>query len=192
MEFGASMSGDVREVTALFVDVADSTALAAKLPPEELVRKLNGLFANVVDAVGTHGGLVNKFQGDAALCIFGAPTRHADGATAALEVARSIRDAVISSGELDLGIGVAKGSAFAGQLGTSTRYEYTVIGDAVNEAARLTEHAKQAEGRVLASEAVLEGATERERSRWQQADTVHLRGRTTPTVTWTSCQDTVQ
>ncbi|WP_199430857.1 adenylate/guanylate cyclase domain-containing protein [Qaidamihabitans albus] len=184
LEFGASLSGDVREVTALFVDVVDSTALAARLPPEELVRKLNRLFTSVVDAVSTHGGLVNKFQGDAALCIFGAPTRHADPATSALRVARTIRDAVTSTGELDLGIGVARGPAFAGQLGTSSRFEYTVIGDAVNEAARLTEHAKHVEGRVLASEAVLAACAPSERERWCRHETVHLRGRELPTSTW--------
>ncbi|PXY31892.1 adenylate cyclase [Prauserella muralis] len=185
LEYGASLSGDVRDVTALFVDVVDSTALAAELPPHEVVRKLNRLFASVVDAVGTHGGLVNKFQGDAALCVFGAPARHADPATSALRAARAIRDAVASSGELDLGIGVASGPAFAGQLGTSSRFEYTVIGDAVNEAARLTEHAKQVPGRILASEAVLVACSAAERRLWTAHDTLHLRGRAAPTATWT-------
>nr|WP_232285525.1 adenylate/guanylate cyclase domain-containing protein [Saccharomonospora marina] len=184
LEHGVSLSGDVREVTALFVDVVDSTALAAKLPPQEVVRKLNRLFASVVDAVGTHGGLVNKFQGDAALCIFGAPTRHADPATSALRTARAIRDAVSSTAELDLGIGVATGPAFAGQLGTSSRLEYTVIGDAVNEAARLTEHAKQVPGRILISEPTLAAAAESERARWRRYETIQLRGRQTPTQTW--------
>jgi adenylate cyclase len=142
LEYGASLSGDVREVTALFVDVVDSTALAYRTPPEELVGKLNRLFTSVVKAVSARGGLVNKFQGDAALCIFGAPTRLSDPATSALSAARAIRDAVREAGELDLGIGVASGPVFAGQLGTSSRFEYTVIGDAVNEAARLTERAK--------------------------------------------------
>src|SRR5690606_29866127 len=88
-------------VTALFVDVVDSTRLASELAPDDVARKLNGLFSVVVDAVSTHGGLVNKFQGDAALCIFGAPTRHADPATAALRTARAIRvadDRVLEQG----------------------------------------------------------------------------------------------
>ncbi|WP_253857920.1 adenylate/guanylate cyclase domain-containing protein [Prauserella alba] len=186
LEHGASMSGDVRVVTALFVDVVDSTSLAAELAPDEVARKLNGLFAAVVDAVSTHGGLVNKFQGDAAMCIFGAPARHADPATSALATARAIRDAVTASGELDLGIGVATGPAFAGQLGTATRFEYTVIGDAVNEAARLTEHAKHAEGRILASRAALDAALDAERGRWHTHETYQLRGRAEPTETWST------
>ncbi|WP_024876552.1 adenylate/guanylate cyclase domain-containing protein [Saccharomonospora piscinae] len=185
LEHGISLSGDVREVTALFVDVADSTTLATRLPPDEVVRRLNRLFAAVVEATNTHGGLVNKFQGDAALCVFGAPARHADAATSALRTARAIRDAVHGHGELDLGIGVATGRVFAGQLGARSRLEYTVIGDAVNEAARLTEHAKQLPGRVLASGAAVESAAESERAHWERHAALHLRGRESPTLTWT-------
>jgi adenylate cyclase len=184
LEHGVSLSGEVRAVTALFVDVADSTTLATQLPPDEVVRKLNRLFACVVGAVSTHGGLVNKFQGDAALCVFGAPARHAAAATAALLTARAIRDAVSRAGELDLGIGVATGSVFAGQLGASSRMEYTVIGDAVNEAARLTEHAKQVPGRILASGPTLDAAAGSERTRWYHHATLDLRGRAERTRAW--------
>lgn len=186
LEHGISLSGDVREVTALFVDVVDSTALAANTPPEEVVRRLNGLFTDVVRAVDTHGGLVNKFQGDAALCVFGAPTLHADAATAALRAARVVRDAVRERGELDLGIGVATGQAFAGQLGTRSRLEYTVIGDAVNEAARLTEQAKQLPGRILAGHDTVDAATDTERSHWRHHAELHLRGRESGTRAFTS------
>jgi adenylate cyclase len=186
LEHGASLSGDVREATALFVDVVDSTALAYRLPPEELVRKLNRLFASVVTAVDARGGLVNKFQGDAALCIFGAPTRLADPGTSALSAARAIRDAVCEAGELDLGIGVACGPVFAGQLGARSRLEYTVIGDAVNEAARLTEHAKKVPGRILASDAVLGSSSPSEREQWTPHRKIRLRGRREPTATWTA------
>jgi adenylate cyclase len=185
LEHGISLSGDVREVCALFVDVADSTTLATELPPDEVVRRLNRLFEVVVAATNNHGGLVNKFQGDAALCVFGAPAKHADPATSALRTARAIRDAVLERGELDLGIGVATGQVFAGQLGSRRRLEYTVIGDAVNEAARLTEHAKQVPGRVLASGPTLSAAGRSERDLWVSHDEIQLRGRRTPTTTFT-------
>ncbi|MFF0147628.1 adenylate cyclase [Amycolatopsis sulphurea] len=185
LEYGASLSGDVREVTALFVDVVDSTALAFRTPPQELVDKLNRFFASVVSAVDARGGLVNKFQGDAALCVFGAPTRLADGPTMALAAARAIRDAVVSEGELDLGIGVATGSVFAGQLGTSSRLEYTVIGDAVNEAARLTEDAKSVPSRILAAEVTVKAALGGEREHWRLHGELHLRGRHQSTRAWT-------
>lgn len=184
LETGASLSGEVREVTALFVDVVDSTSLAYRLPPEAFVDVLNRFFAGVVDAVNVRGGLVNKFQGDAALCIFGAPTRLAAPATSALSAARAIRDAVRDLGELDLGIGVATGPVFAGQLGSSSRFEYTVIGDAVNEAARLTDSAKAVPGRILASEAVINSCTDAERRYWTRHESIRLRGRNAPTATW--------
>jgi len=185
LEFGAQLVGDVRTATALFVDVVDSTALAYRLPPEELVAKLNRFFTAVVDAVGAHGGLVNKFQGDAALCIFGAPNPLPDAETAALAAAREIRDAVRRTGELDLGIGVATGRVFAGRLGARQRLEYTVIGDAVNEAARLTEKAKGVRGRILASDAVLAACSAEEQANWQQYRSLRLRGRRERTETWT-------
>ena len=85
---------------------------------------------------------MNKFEGDAALCVFGAPTDHPDPAGAALRAARRICDAVREAGEVDVGVGVACGRVWAGQVGAASRLEYTVIGDPVNEAARLTELAK--------------------------------------------------
>lgn len=188
LRFGASLSGEVREVTALFVDVVDSTVLAHQLPPEELVGKLNRLFAAVVDAVGENRGLVNKFQGDAVLCVFGAPTPLPDGATAALRAARRIRDETRAAGELDLGIGLASGPVFAGHLGADMRLEYTVMGDAVNEAARLTDSAKHVPGRILASDPVVaacrEEAVDGECERWIRHGTLHLRGREEPTEVW--------
>ncbi|HEY4459650.1 MAG TPA: adenylate/guanylate cyclase domain-containing protein [Pseudonocardiaceae bacterium] len=186
LEHGAQLAGDVRLATALFVDVVDSTALAYRIPPEEFVAKLNRFFAAVVDAVGAHGGLVNKFQGDAALCIFGAPNPLPDAETAALAAAREIRDAVRRTGELDLGIGVATGRVFAGRLGARERLEYTVIGDAVNEAARLTEKAKQVRSRILASDAVIARCTPEERADWARYRSLRLRGRRERTETWTA------
>jgi adenylate cyclase len=138
----------------------------------------------VVDEVESNGGLVNKFEGDAALCLFGAPTELPDAASAALCTARAIRDRVAELGEVEVGIGVASGPVIAGQVGTASRLEYTVIGDAVNEAARLTDVAKRAEGRILASEATVTKASEEEQARWVPGRVLRLRGRETPTRTY--------
>ena len=129
-----------------------------------------------------HGGWVNKFEGDAALCVFGAPTPSADPAADALRAARRLRERI--AGELsgaDASIGVSAGPAVAGNVGARERFEYTVIGDAVNEAARLCELAKQRPGRLLASDAVLERAERDEVARWEVRDRVVLRGRDRPT-----------
>jgi class 3 adenylate cyclase len=181
---GVSLGGEERTVAALFVDIAGSTTLVRRTGPAEMVGLLNRFFQVVVETIETDGGLVNKFEGDAALCVFGAPADHADPAGAALRAARRISDAVREAGEVDVGVGVACGRVWAGQVGAASRLEYTVIGDPVNEAARLTELAKEHPGRVLASEAtVLAGALE-ERAHWVKDATVELRGRGEPTVTW--------
>ena len=75
LERGVELGGEERDVAVLFVDLVGSTQLAAERPPEEVVALLNEFFGAVVDAVAEHGGSINKFEGDAALCVFGAPLR---------------------------------------------------------------------------------------------------------------------
>src|SRR5204862_722277 len=123
-------------------------------------------------------GLVNKFEGDAALCVFGAPVESPHASADALAAARELRDRL--RGELpavEMGIGVSAGTAVAGNIGAEQRFEYTVIGDPVNEAARLCELAKARPERVLASNAALERASESESAAWTLGDAVTLRGR---------------
>ncbi|SEO74732.1 adenylate/guanylate cyclase domain-containing protein [Trujillonella endophytica] len=180
---GVSLGGELRTVAALFVDIAGSTSLVRRTGPEEMVGLLNRFFAVVVDAIEAEGGLVDKFAGDAALCVFGAPTEHPDPAGAALRAARRICDAVAAAGEVDVGVGVACGPVWAGQVGAASRLEYTVIGDPVNEAARLTELAKEHAGRAVASEATVRAAGD-ERAHWRPDVEVELRGRGEPTRTW--------
>jgi adenylate cyclase len=176
------LGGEVRDVTVLFVDLVGSTALAAEREPEEVVTLLNRFFAVVVEVVEDAGGWINKFEGDAALAIFGAPISVDDAATCALKAARRLderlRDEVP---ELGAGIGVATGEAVAGNIGAEHRFEYTVIGDPVNEAARLTDLAKEHSPPVLASAAAVEAADGDEAARWELGDAVTLRGRSEPT-----------
>jgi len=184
LDQGIALGGAQRTVAALFVDVTGSTTLAQRTGPEAMVGLLNRFFAIVVDATSAEGGLVNKFQGDAALCVFGAPADHPDPAGAALRAARRIADAVAAAGEVDVGIGVAHGPVVAGQVGAASRLEYTVIGDPVNEAARLTELAKSLPGRVLASDCAVRAAAGDEAAHWVAGQRVPLRGREEPTATW--------
>jgi adenylate cyclase len=176
------LGGEEREVAILFVDVVGSTTLATRLPPTDVVALLNAFFHVVVETVERRGGWVNKFEGDAALCVFGAPTARADPTGDALAAARELRDRlVVELPELDAGIGVSGGPAVAGNVGSEQRFEYTVIGDPVNEAARLCEIAKKRPERVLASDAALERSREAERDHWSLGEEVELRGRATPT-----------
>jgi len=183
---GVTLSGEAREVVALFVDITASTSMTRRTDPIEFVGMLNRFFGVVVEVVEEHGGLVNKFEGDAALCIFGAPTELPNAAASALAAARSIRDQVWTAGEVEVGIGVAYGPVIAGQIGHATRLEYTVIGDAVNEAARLTDLAKRVDGHILASESTVEAATPAEQEFWTRGRVFRLRGRDAPTHTYRS------
>jgi adenylate cyclase len=179
---GTDLGGEVREVAALFVDLVGSTRLAAERPPHEVVALLNRFFSLVVDVVGRHGGWVNKFEGDAALVVFGAPVADDACATSALSAARDLDDALRRElPELGAGIGVSAGPALAGNVGAEHRLEYTVIGDPVNEAARLCDLAKRREERVVASAAILARARKGESARWVDDGEVVLRGRTAPT-----------
>jgi adenylate cyclase len=148
-----------------------------------VVALLNTFFGLVVEVVEEHGGWVNKFEGDAAVCIFGAPTARADAAGDALRAARCLRERIAEGLRgADAGIGVSAGPAVAGNVGAQERFEYTVIGDPVNEAARLSELAKQRAGHLLASQAVLSRAAAVEAGRWEVGEEVLLRGRDEPTA----------
>jgi adenylate cyclase len=182
LERGTELGGQERDVAVLFIDLVGSTELAATRPPGEVVTVLNDFFRVVVDTVQEHGGFVNKFQGDAALCIFGAPIEHPDAAGAALAASRELHDELVSVlQQTEFGIGVSAGRAIAGHIGAHSRFEYTVIGDPVNEAARLTELAKLEEGHVLASAITVSGAMDAEALCWNVGEIVNLRGRTAPT-----------
>ncbi len=183
LDHAPALGGGPVEVAVLFVDLVESTRLAAENPPDVVVDLLNRFFAVVVDAVAAHDGWVNKFQGDAALAVFGAPRAIDDPAGAALATGRELaarlgRDVP----DCRAGIGVAAGRAVAGYIGAEDRFEYTVIGDPVNEAARLTELAKRVPGGLVASGAAVDRAAPAEAARWTPEDTVMLRGRTDPTV----------
>jgi adenylate cyclase len=180
---GTRLGGEEREVGVLFVDLVGSTSMALAMPPTEVVRLLNLFFRTVVESVEVHRGLVNKFEGDAALCVFGAPVASQDPAGDALRAARELASRLPREvPQIDFGIGVSAGTAVAGNVGAEHRFEYTVIGDPVNEAARLSELAKQQPGRVLSAETALLRATGDEPAAWSLGESTVLSGRTEPTA----------
>jgi adenylate cyclase len=171
------LGGEERHVAVIFVDIIGSTQLVTGRPATEVVDLLNRFFAVIVEEVDRHHGFVNKFEGDAALAVFGAPNHldnpEAEALAAGREIARRIRQEVP---ECEAGIGVAAGTAVAGNVGAKERFEYTVIGEPVNEAARLCELAKDAPHHLLASSDAVRNSTESERAHWELGDTVTLRG----------------
>ena len=182
---GAGLGSEQREASALFVDLVGSTAMAEVLPAVDVVATLNAFFGAVVRCVGDEGGWVNKFEGDGALALFGAPAQQPDHAARALRAAlaldEELRRLATAYPGLEAAIGVSSGSVVAGNVGTDTRYEYTTVGRPVNEAARLRELAKQHTPRVLASGEAVARAGE-EASRWSSIGNVALRGQSAPTA----------
>jgi adenylate cyclase len=175
---GARLGGEEREVGAVFVDLVGSTSIALAMPPTDVVRLLNRFFRVVVEVVESEGGWVNKFEGDAALCVFGAPAASVDPAGDALRAARRLAERLERElPEAGFGIGVSAGRAVAGNVGAEHRFEYTVIGDPVNEAARLCELAKQRRECCIASDAALARAVNGEAAAWAVTERTVLRGR---------------
>ena len=183
LQRGQDFTGRVCEAGVVFIDLAGSTALAATSSPDHVAAILNAFFRIVVGVIGEYGGYINKFEGDAALAIFGAPLALDDPCAQALGAARALREALTADREMpDFGIGVTYGAVFAGNIGAEDRYEYTVIGDPVNEAARLSDLAKSKAGRLLASEITIAESGPDEAAHWQTGEDVLLRGRHQPTT----------
>lgn len=185
LERGTGLGGEARRVSTVFVDLVGSTAMSEVLPPGEVVATLNAFFRAVVETVQAEGGWVNKFEGDGALCVFGVPGYQPDHEARALRSARALHHRLAELADehpgLDAGIGVSSGTVVAGNVGTEERYEFTVIGRAVNEAARLSDLAKQRPGRVLASGDAV-GAAGPEAAEWVDRGRVGLRGQQAPTL----------
>jgi len=176
-----TLTGEVRDAAVLFVDLVGSTQLAQSRSPAEVAEVLNNFFEIVVAAVDERQGLINKFEGDAVLAVFGAPLATAKPESDALATARTLAVTLRRLPVVDFGIGVSAGPVFAGNIGAKHRYEYTVIGDAVNEAARLADRAKSTPQRALCSAAALFAADPAEREQWAECGSETLRGRLEPT-----------
>jgi class 3 adenylate cyclase len=138
------LSGDVPaagvevDVSILFCDVRGFTAYAERAEATEVVATLNALFSEIVPVVEAYGGHVDKFLGDGLMAVFGAPERQLDHADRAVDAARMIVDAVdLGVSGLRVAAGVNSGRVVAGPLGGAGRLNFSVIGDAVNIAARV-------------------------------------------------------
>jgi len=162
---GAGTQSDIRQVAVMFVDFRSFTAGARSRSPQDVVDRLDGAFAVLVEILDRHGGIVNKFLGDGFLALFGAPFEAEDPAHRAVAAGREMLDAMerINDGAswpLRIGIGIHFGEVVAGNIGSPRRKEYTVIGDTVNFAARLEALNKDFNSQLLISNAVREAIGE--------------------------------
>lgn len=147
------MKGSKVEATVLFVDIRGFTSISEDKEPEGMVELLNEYFTRVTDAVIKYGGHINKFVGDEALAVFGAPVLNPHHAKSAVKAALDIQQEISKLNwenktkgiSIPVGIGVNSGEMVAGNVGSQKRMEYTVIGDNVNVASRVTSLAKGGE-----------------------------------------------
>jgi adenylate cyclase len=140
------LGGDKRRVAVLFSDIRGFTALSETMNPDEMAKLLTEYFSEMVECVFRHGGTLDKFIGDAVMAQWGAPLGETDDADRAMSSAMDMMEALDKLNEhwkqqnrpvLQIGIGLNIGDAFAGNIGSERRLEYTVIGDTVNTASRL-------------------------------------------------------
>ena len=153
------LGGVNQEVTVMFADIRDFTAMSEEMEPARVVEVLNEYFTRVTDVIFDNGGTLDKYIGDAVMAVFGAPISKGNDAASAVNSAIQIQRLLIELNrdaaarkwpELRVGIGINTGNAIAGNIGSPRRLDYTVVGDAVNTAQRLMTNA--AGGQVLIAE----------------------------------------
>ena len=155
-----SGSGEERQVCVMFLDIRDFSRIAGERSPTEVMDYLNTLFGFMIPVINDHRGIINKFLGDGFMAVFGAPVHDDSVCRHAVEAARLILHRVDEMNATQtipptrLGIGLHLGVALTGNVGGGDRKEYTVIGDAVNLAARIEQATKPFQAQLLVSEQV--------------------------------------
>ena len=141
-----TLAGERKHITVLYCDMRGSTTFAEQYKPEDVMAALNQYFEVIILAAEAHGGIVNRFVGDEAVCVFGAPTEYSDHAERAVQAALAMREGLAYLNEkrarlglptLQFGVGLNTGEVVAGATGSEERQEYTLIGDAMNVGSRV-------------------------------------------------------
>ena len=179
------LGGEKRPVAVLFSDIRGFTALSETMNPDAMAKLLTEYFTEMVDCVFQHGGTLDKFIGDAVMAQWGAPIGEPDDGDRAMSAALDMMTALdalntrwTAEGRptVQIGIGLNFGEAFAGNIGSERRLEYTVIGDTVNTASRLCSVAKK--GEIIISEDFRKTLTKP--PALQPLEPVPLKGKTQP------------
>ena len=194
------LGGERRELSVLFCDIRNFTSVSEAVPPERVVKMLNDFFTTMSDIVLSTGGLVDKFVGDQIMAFWGAPVARADHAIQSCRAALRFRDEFQRlrqewqeaggssgatgelSGFMNCGVGINTGAMVVGNIGSSQRFSYTVIGDTVNVAARLEALNKEFGTTILVGPGTRDGAAEV--MRFREVDEVRVKGKAKPTAVY--------
>ncbi|MGZ5067063.1 MAG: adenylate/guanylate cyclase domain-containing protein [Usitatibacter sp.] len=180
------LGGEERDVTVMFTDIRNFTAIVERLTPDQSLQLLNQFLTVISEVIEEHGGVVDKYLGDGVMALFGAPVTREDDAQRALECALGIRRRVEALGPSlasrglphpQIGIGINTSRVVAGNIGSPSRLNYTVLGDGVNLAARLEGLTKRYHVPIVVGHAT------REKVRgvvFRELDKVRVRGKTVP------------
>lgn len=175
---------EIKEMTIVFTDLAGFTDLASHMSAEETAGYLNGYFETVSQAIAERQGTIDKFLGDGVMAFWGAPSEQPDHAAMAIAAVKTLADRIeqATGRTMRVRIGVHTGKVVVGDIGSSARMNYTVIGDAVNVAARLQEYGKEVDpdAKVIALASGDTMANLPEGTTATSLGTVQLRGRTAP------------
>ena len=183
------LGGETRTVTVYFSDIAGFSKIAEGMSPVDLVALMNEYLSAMTDTIEAHGGFVDKYIGDAIVAVFGAPLDDPDHARNAVKAALACQAQLAAMNESAAGIwakteikqriGLNTGETLVGNIGSRRRFNYTVMGDTVNLAARLEGANKLYRTSVIASEATVTAAGAD--LAWRELDTITVVGRTEPT-----------
>lgn len=166
-----------REMTVLFADIRDFTALAESLTPQEAFEFLNAYFSRAGPAVRTHGGFIDKYIGDALMALFPGPPDAALAAAIALARAAADLPGFRKRADPALAVGVNRGRLMLGTIGEKERFETTVIADAVNVASRLQDAAKFFGCAIVTSAQTVKALAEPQRFRLRRLGTLEVKGK---------------
>lgn len=191
----SDLTGEIRHVTVLFMDIRGFTTFSENRTPTEVVNYLNMLFGHLISIVNAHDGIVNKFLGDGFMAVFGAPFSNGNDAANAFRAALAMTEKVQelnTSGKIPetrIGIGIHTGIAVTGSVGSEERKEYTIIGDTVNLASRVEQLTKEYAAQMLITEAVYEKITkelqdheQHQRYKLEALPPITVKGRSEPVI----------
>jgi adenylate cyclase len=191
-----ALGGEIREMTVLFADVAGFTSLAERADPRQLVELMNECFTEVTRVIQRHGGTVDKFIGDAVMAFWNAPLPQPDHAARAARAAGELLQSVERLGHqwrerglppISMRVGVATGRSLVGNVGSQTKFNYTVMGDPVNLASRLEGAAKVYQTLSLVAGSTVEAA--RGAVSFRELDWLQVKGRSEPVAVFEVLRD---